>query len=170
MLKRLLNTFEEVAYSKLRDACASDEAGVLKIKIMRHLFFMINFGLALLCLAGCVYSIGAMESPASFMGGIIFFVPTAVFAAAEWLAWYRERWDVLHALAVTCCLLGGFAVFGVVVNVAEAIWEGWPGGFGWFVVIGLAIAGYFFACGILRLRSLRMFKQQRIASPEDSQD
>lgn len=122
---------------------------------MSTFFFTINFGLAVLFLAGCTYCIGAMESPGSFLGGVAFFAPAAAFATAEWIGWYHARIDVVRVLAVLCLVLGGFFVFGVVANAAEALQSGWPAGFEWFVVIGLGLASYFICCGIFRLRSIK---------------
>jgi len=122
---------------------------------MRHIFFAVNFGLSLLFLACGVYCIGAMKTPFSFLGGILFSGPTAAFAIGEWVAWYRRRKDIVLILAVACLCLSGLAVFGVATNVVEALQTGWPHGFTWFVVIGSCIAGYFAFCGLMRLRSGR---------------
>lgn len=128
---------------------------------MLHLIFVTNFSMARLFLMACVYSIGAMETPGSFFGGIAFFAPAAAIARAEWIAWYRKRFDVLRPLAVCYLVFSALAMFGIISNVAAAVYVGWSlEGIGWFIAIGLLIAIYLGGCGIYCLRVTKASTQR----------
>ena len=132
---------------------------------MRLMFFAINFGVAELFVVACMmcimlpfYGSGTLFS---FLGGLFFLVPCGVFAFLEWLAYFHRRRTLEFGLGIVCLAIGGFAVFGVVVTVAEALQTSWPEDFEWAVVIGSAIAAYFTACGTYRLWSGRASKFDR---------
>lgn len=120
---------------------------------MRHIFFAINFGFALLFLAAAVCGLGAMTSPGSLFGAVLIFPIAAMLAIGEWRVWYRHESTLETAIGVACLVLGGFILFGVICNVGEALQIGWPVGFGWLVLIALALASYFTVCGLCRVRT-----------------
>ena len=133
------------------------------IRLARTLFFVINFLLGALLFASCVVWIIEWffgGHPTLFLGGLALIIPTFMFTITEWLAFYRRRRQIERILAVVMLGLSGFTVFGVAVNVGEAIYHGGqiPDGFEWFIVIGLGMAVYFLMCGACRLWSTRGYR------------
>lgn len=99
-----------------------------------------------------------MESPGSFMGGVVGFVPFLAYGVAEWIAWYRRRQSMERKLAYANLGCAAFIAFGVTTNIGESLTysEQIP----WsllaiFASIGSAMIAYLTACGLLRLRWTR---------------
>jgi len=120
------------------------------------LTFAINFAFSTLFFVACVVSIAAADNPFAFIGGLLFVLPVACYAIAEWVCWYRKRHWLFRPLGILNLLLAAFFVFGLVTNVGEALLADEPIDL-WFIVIfgvGFAIvAGYFGWCGWRRFRA-----------------
>lgn len=122
----------------------------------RLVFFAINFSVAILffdaCIIGLVVPFYGDGSAAGICGGILFTIPSALFARAEWLAFYRGDAVRERRLGRVCLGLAAFAAFAAAMVTGEALTKSWPQGFGWFVAILLSFSAYFAACGFSRFR------------------
>lgn len=126
--------------------------------LLRSLFFAINFAVAVLMFVSAAISIVVMESPGSFFGGIIAFVPFLLYGIAEWVAWYRQRRSIDRKLAYANLGCAAFVAFGVVATIGEVFVDTEP--IDWqflvvFTLIGLCIIVYLLACGWMRFRWTR---------------
>src|SRR5262249_48013646 len=84
---------------------------------MRTFYFVINFGAAILVVAGCIICLVASYfEGGSFatLAGLIFLPPAAMFARSEWLAFYRRAEARERRLGWACLGMAGFAAFAVV--------------------------------------------------------
>ncbi len=133
----------------------ADSTGIGNRRLLRLLFFLINFAVAVLIFVSAVVSIAVMESPGAFFGGIIGFLPFLVYGFAEWVAWYRKRKLTERNLGYANLGCAAFGAFVVVTTIGEFFVDAdpidWPF-FTVFTLIGSCIIIYLLACGWLRLR------------------
>jgi hypothetical protein len=131
---------------------------------VRTLFFVINFGAAVLWCVLCIvvivqFSVGENSSPFALFGAICSVGPAIAVALAELILFLRGGRTLQRFLGCCCGLVGAFMVFGFLSNVFEAIAEGDSVGGGFWLVFGsvsVAIAGYGFWCCYYRLLHLEL--------------
>ncbi len=124
-----------------------------------HLFFLINFSVAILI--GCTAIVGIVtpESPFDFIGGLLFILPVWLYAFIEWNAWYRGEWRLYGMLGILNVVLGGFLGYAVITAVVEgpqptapdSTPPPGPESILWFTTIGIGISCYLLTCGLYRL-------------------
>ncbi len=67
------------------DSLTANPTGIGNRRLLRLLFFLINFAVAVLIFVSAVVSIAIMESPGAFFGGVIGFLPFLVYASQNGL-------------------------------------------------------------------------------------
>ena len=126
--------------------------------LLRITFALVNFVLAVVFAIAGVISIVAPESPGQFLGGLMITAPFAFYAFCEWLVLYRKNESAERALGIANLACAGFAIFGVLTNLREALSsEARPDDrfLMRFVLIGGTIVAYLIASGCFRLRWTR---------------
>ena len=121
------------------------------------LCFVINFAFATFFFIACVVSIGAADNPFAFIGGLMFVLPVACYAIAEWMCWYRKRHWLFRPLGILNLLLAAIFVFGLVTNVGEAFMADEPIDLLFIRIFGLGfaiVAGYLAWCGWRRVHAI----------------
>jgi hypothetical protein len=128
-----------------------------RTRAVDSLCFAINFLLALLFVSCCVISLGVGDNPFAFIGSVLFVLPVAAYATAEWVCWYRERRSLLRPLGKLNLLGAAFFAFGLVANLGEAFIGAQP--VDPLLVVALicilgTLSGYLFWCGWRRLHAI----------------
>lgn len=122
------------------------------------LCFVINFAFSTLFFIACATSIGTADNPFAFIGGLLFVLPVACYAVAEWVCWYRERNWLFRPLGILNLILAAFLAFALVTNVGEALMADEPIDPWFIMVFGLGfafVAGYLAWCGWRRIHATR---------------
>ena len=122
------------------------------------LCFVINFTFSTLFFIACVSSIGTADNPFAFVGGLLFVLPVACYAVAEWVCWYRERNWLFRPLGILNLVLAAFVAFALVTNVGEALMADEPIDPWFIMVLSLGfvfVAGYLAWCGWRRIHAMR---------------
>lgn len=85
----------------------------------RALFCVLNLLIALSLLVACLLAIVMRESAGSFVGGIVFCLPFAIYSFCEWLAFYRRQVSIERKLGYANLVCAAFMTFAVVANLVE---------------------------------------------------
>ena len=128
--------------------------------VAAFLFFLINFCIAILWIYMILYEAGILGchyNPIAIIIVGVFASPFAVYAIAEWGAFFRRNARIERKLGWVNLGCGALVIFGFISNLGEALME-------WHLnLIGLAIifcillpvGSYLLACGLFRLRRTR---------------
>ena len=127
-----------------------------RTQLADSLCFAINFSLALFFVLAGLVSIGAGDEPFSFIGGVVFALPAASYATAEWLCWYRQRRGLSRSLGKLNLWLAAFLALGFVVSLGQVFLQDNPVDptFVLFLVCAFGIfSAYLFWCGWRRVHA-----------------
>jgi hypothetical protein len=126
----------------------------------RTIFFVINFGVTMVVVLPSLaiivdYLVVGVPSFA-FFGAVIFIWPALAIGVGEWLLYVRNVRSLERPLGVVCGLVGVMAIYGFVMNAADAAVKGDSLDIGFWLVSGgkfFGIAAYGLWCCWLRVNS-----------------
>ena len=126
---------------------------------MRTVFFVTNFGGGVLFTVACIGNIilpfcwPSEATPYSFLGGILFLLPSTVYTLSEWRAFRKQDGRLERRLGFVCLGLAAVILISLVGHSLEAVQKGlfWANDIHSLFVL---IFAYFAFCGYVRVRRL----------------
>lgn len=130
----------------------------LQEPLLRRVFCAVNFCAGAFVSLSALASIVSMESPYSFLGGIVLVGPCILYCAAEGMVWRRKRSSTERLLAYANLASAAFLMIGVVTTIGEFMTSDDPIPWGFlltFSAIGIGLSAYVAVCGFMRLQWTR---------------
>lgn len=125
-------------------------------KVLRFLFFAVNFSASVTLFSASIVAIavGAINSPGASLGGVVVLVPSGLYAACEWFAYYRNQRSLELPMGALNLCGAAFMLLSLTKECADAVTREEPRSFGLLVVLSvlLLIAVDLLSSGWFRLR------------------